>query len=299
MKPSLLIIDSSCLCYRSFFTTGTLSANGQNTGVIFGFLQQVLSLAKKFDTNRFAFCFDHTESYRKKIYPEYKANRKKDVEDGKDWVSLFKQIIMLGCDILPELGFVNLFCSHGYEGDDLIAYVIEQNAESGVFPTVIVSTDKDILQLVDYDHSIYNFKEIITREIFTERMGGLGPWFWAEAKAIGGCDSDNVIGVKGISDPGKSFNKDTGKYTSAAIKYLNKTASEKVIKKIEKESILIAKNRKLVHLPFRGKREPMCKINRGEVLKKKDFIDIFSEYEMLSFLRKEKFADWVKSFKLK
>jgi len=276
---------------------GNLSANEVKTGVIFGFLQQVFDLAKKFDTNRFAFCFDSRKSFRKMIYPEYKAKRKKDTT--KDWDSLFEQIKQLRCDILPALGFKNIFIATGYEGDDLIAYIIEQNIGGDVFPTIIVSTDNDVLQLIDYDHRVYNFKEVITKDIFTDRMGGLGAWFWAEAKAVGGCDGDNVKGVKGVSDPAKSFNKDTGKYTSTAIKYLNKGASEKVVKKIGKCDIIISENRRLVHLPFRGRRVPDCKINLEGRFKKRAFIDVFSEYEMLSFLRKDKFSSWIKLFGLK
>ena len=134
-------------------------------------------------------------------------------------------------EILPALGFKNIFLKAGYESDDIITFVIDQNRGEH-YPIVIVSSDNDLLQLIDYDTSFYNFKERITFDIFTKRIDGLAPWYWAEAKAIGGCDSDNVKGIKGISDPAKSFNKDTGKYTSGALKYLKGTASEKLIKKM-------------------------------------------------------------------
>ena len=115
-------------------------------------------------------------------------------------------------------------------------------------------------------------------------MFGLGPWYWGEVKAIAGCDGDNVKGIKGV---GETF----------ALKYLKGELSGKKFEDIEKSKGVIERNRKLVHLPFRWKDKiPDCKIDGEEVFKKKNFIDVFTEYDFVSFLRKEKFSKWLEIF---
>ena len=66
-----ILVDGDNLGWISHYSQGELSVNDLYTGVIFGFLRQVFSLADRFETNQFVFCWDSRQSFRKKIYPEY------------------------------------------------------------------------------------------------------------------------------------------------------------------------------------------------------------------------------------
>ena len=137
-----IIVDSSSLIYSAFFTTGSLSYDGKDTGIIYGFLRKVLRIGEKFKTNKFYFCFDHRINYREKIYPEYKANRnnrKKEMTDieKQQKQSRIKQTDELREKVLYRLGFKNIYYQEGYESDDLMALlaiallVVSDNSASG------------------------------------------------------------------------------------------------------------------------------------------------------------------------
>ena len=95
-----LIIDCNNLCYGSFYTFGELSHEEKKTGVIFGFLLQLLSLVEKFEANKFMFCWDSERNYRKIIYPEsgfvrYGINRR-----SPPFIGEFSPVTITSIDLL-------------------------------------------------------------------------------------------------------------------------------------------------------------------------------------------------------
>ena len=76
MLRRYLILDCNYLAHRAKHVFGDLSHEGSMTGVIYGFLKDLLILSERFNTQRFIFCWDSKSSKREKIYPLYKANRK-------------------------------------------------------------------------------------------------------------------------------------------------------------------------------------------------------------------------------
>ena len=73
-KSTSIIIDANALAYSAFYTTGGLSYNGQNTGVIFGFLKQIVRIGSTLKSNNLIFCWDEGLSYRCIKYKHYKCS---------------------------------------------------------------------------------------------------------------------------------------------------------------------------------------------------------------------------------
>ncbi len=239
-----IVLDVNNLAHRSFHSMGKLSFKGRPTNVLFGIFRDILDLRDLFNTDKFAFCFDSSSSKRKEIYSDYKGNRKIKEEsegDKKARVDLYIQIEEL-FDILPDIGFQNVFEVEGYEADDIIAsicYDLDIDDE-----VIIVSTDQDLYQLLSvYTISIYNpiKKKVITEEWFIKEYE-INPSKWSCVKAIAGCSSDNIIGAFGVGE-------------KTAIKYLNEKlkrdtkAFESIAKVLNTD---FERNMKLVDLPYSG-----------------------------------------------
>jgi len=204
MAKTWLVLDANYLCHRSFFAHGGLSYEDVKTGVVFGFLRDLIVLSKKFQTTRFAFCFDYGRGIRESINPEYKANRinrlkQLTIQQEEDRQTLQSQIRLLRDTYLPDLGYKNIFFQNGYEADDVIASVC-RNVNIHV-QCVIVSGDKDLYQCLAPNVVMYvpGTKELVTEETFHEEWG-LAPHHWPKVKSIAGCGTDNVCGVPGVGE---------------------------------------------------------------------------------------------------
>lgn len=289
---NLLILDCSALTYAAYYTHGTLSYSGKPTGVIYGFLKQVLTLARKFNTNRFLFCFDAGYSMRVNAYPEYKANRDKKRKEytpseKKSYDSLLYQTIALNHEILPNLGFKNCYIQTLFEADDLIAVLCERLRYKGL---IVVSDDADLYQLLDKcDMYLPKRKKLFTEKDLKRDFGVLAK-DWALAKAIGGCEGDNVKGIVGVSDPKKK--------TSKALKYLKNDLNKGVIfdritSNEGKE--IIARNLELVKLPYMPQLIKRT-IFRRDTFARQRFIRVFDKYHFKSFLKNENFEQWEEIF---
>ncbi len=277
----ILVIDANCLAHLAKHSKKGLTYGEMETGVIFGFLEQIKILANKFKTNKFIFCWDSKKSKRKELYPEYKSHRHKDkteLERIEDNLA-FKQFYDLRTSILPKLGFKNIYIQTGYEADDLIASIVKKNKED----YIVVSTDDDLLQLLDYCN-IYNpkTKKLENIATFTEEYG-ITPDMWSGIKSIAGCTSDNVKGVEGVG-------------IIKAIAYVTKKLNKgKIYDRIINEGPIISKrNSNLVHLPMVG--TIIITPIENEIFNILDFIDIFTRFGLQSFLRQEVLKQWKNLF---
>ncbi len=291
-----LVIDCNNLCYMSFYALGGLEYNGKSTGVIYGFLNQLYSLCRKHTPDQILFCWDSRKSYRKKMYPEYKANRSnKSEEELQVLREAYEQFNDLREHVLPSLGFQNNYQIPGYEADDIIAWLVWRCPDD----YIIVSGDQDLYQLLQKtkqcETSILSPStgKMFTYDMFYSVYGLSNPCIdWVKAKAIGGCDSDNVKGIYGVADPAKSN-------SSKAIEYLKGNLTKgKIYDKIvsEEGQQIIKRNTSLVFLPFQGGHRIDLEI-KDDTLYARDFRDVFSEYGFDS-LRKE-LGSWIRVLNLK
>lgn len=265
----IMLVDSNFLAYKAKITTGNLQYNGVATGIMFGFINQLLTAAKKVQPDKIVFTWDSKKSKRKEILSCYKEKRRENQteEEKQGWEEAFEQFNQLRKEILPRIGFNNNFLQSGYEADDLIArYVFDSSSKDKVF---ICTADDDMLQLL-HMASIFNPAKnaFITHGGFYDEYG-INPPNWAYVKMIAGCKSDNVPGIDGIGE-------------KTAIKFIkgDLKKSSKNYKKIKDNKETINFNKQLVALPFKGTESLDVKSNNFDM---REFLRFCREFGLSSF----------------
>lgn len=274
-----LLIDSNFLGYRSKYALGSnIKSNDIPVGIVYGFLQDIMMLGKKFSTNKFIFTWDSKKSLRKRIEPSYKAKRhvgisKAEMESLKD---TWRQFELLRREILPLMGFRNIFIATGFEGDDLIAEISRRLKRE----CLIVGSDEDLFQLLDSSDMYIPGKEKIMNEAVLLHERKFTPMQWIKMKAICGCSSDEVKGIKGVGE------KTLSSFFAGTLKTTYKTYNS-IIKNRTK---FLNKNLPLVRLPF--KNTPHCELLKDE-LSYPLFKDLCIEYGFTSFLEGKRNEFWI------
>jgi DNA polymerase I len=236
-----LIIDVPCLCHRAFHTGSNLKWEHRPTGVIYGFFKTLQMIQREFRTENLAFCFEGHPLLRKKMFPHYKAHRDNAVRTKEELAArkeLFDQIEALRTDILPGLGYQNVFHQPGMESDDLMASLVIDEAMKDM---ILVTSDSDLFQCLGSGVIIYDpSKKVVRTEKWFLGLYDLSPPEWAEVKAIGGCKTDNVPGVVGVGE-------------ESALKYLREElpADSRYLKMINSQigTLQRSKSLELVKLP--------------------------------------------------
>lgn len=247
MNNRWLILDVSFLCWRLFHTGGLkkLSHKEVATGVLFGFIRDIVSFQDIHSTTNVAFCFDAQNLKRKEALPGYKSTREEKrkletKEEHKSRQQLMDQINTLRTTFLKSIGFRNIFHADGYEADDIIASLCLNKPDTAEM--IIISSDKDLLQLLTPDVSIWEpgNQTFTTLEDFIGAWGIL-PTMWARIKAIAGCGTDDIRGVTGVGE-------------KKAAQFLTGMMNKKTptFKKIIAAKELALSNLPLVQLPYKG-----------------------------------------------
>lgn len=252
-----LLIDVSCLAWRAYHTTGTLTYHGVKTGVAYGVLREVEKLISWYRPAATAFCFDSKSSIRREKYPAYKGNRKAPKgQEARLRDALDEQIVALRRDILPSIGFRNLFQRKGYEADDLIAFLAERVHFTD--KAVIVAADKDLYQCLTKRVRMYNpvTKKEYRLKNFRKDYHGIHPAQWGRVKAIAGCKTDNIVGVRGVGD------KTAAKYVAG------QSVGAKGIA-INMNLSVVSRNMELTTLPLPGIPEDKYGIRSDRITRRK------------------------------
>lgn len=198
-RPLFCLIDASSFIFRAFYAVRPLSnKSGLPTNALFGFANMMLKVLEEKRPSHIAVVYDTKHpSFRKELYPEYKANRGAMPEDLVPQIPYIKKFVE--CLGLPA------FERPGFEADDVIGTLAEQAAHLSKeeAEVMIVSSDKDLMQLVN-DH-IYLFdtmkEQKYTAKEVKEKLG-VSPELVADYLGIVGDTSDNIPGVKGIGPKG-------------------------------------------------------------------------------------------------
>ncbi len=251
-----LVLDVSNLAYIAVYAFGDLSYEGAGTGAAFGIFRNVLELTDLYSVDGVVFCFDRGHDVRKKIYQEYKGNRLDRRSETRELhKAVVRQLYRLRTRHLPAMGFKNILWQDDYEADDVMASVCLSLGEHD--EAIVVTTDEDLYQSLNQRVIIWNprRKKPITEESFRASYG-IDPALWPMVKAIAGCSSDNVRGVKGVGE-------------KTAIKYLcgSLKPSTVAFQAIVRSNDKIERNLKLVTLPFPGTKTFELKRDRVTVRK--------------------------------
>jgi DNA polymerase-1 len=191
-KQQLLLVDGSGYIFRAFHALPPMTRkDGTPVNAVYGFTAMLMKLVDDMQPDFVAVVFDvDRKTFRSDIFPQYKANRSEPPEDLIPQFALVREAT--AALALPALELA------GFEADDLIAtYAVA--AEDAGLATTIVSSDKDLMQLVRGDITMLDpmkQRRIGTPEV-VERFG-VPPEKVVDVQALAGDSTDNVPGVPGI-----------------------------------------------------------------------------------------------------
>ncbi|HET7827492.1 MAG TPA: DNA polymerase I [Candidatus Saccharimonadales bacterium] len=199
-RKKLAIIDGKSVFYRGYYALPNLStADGVPTGGVFGFTTMALELIKKLQPDYVCVAWDKPKTNiraRLKVYPDYKAGRAPAPPD------FYTQIPILH-DVLRAFGWP-LYELDDYEADDIMGTLAVQAEKKGL-ETLLITSDLDVLQLVNHRVKVYALKKGFSNieeyhpESF-EAKYGLKPDQFLDLKALKGDSSDNIPGVPGVGE---------------------------------------------------------------------------------------------------
>ena len=151
LKKRLFLIDGMAQIYRSHFAlikNPLTTSDGRHTSAIFGFMNSLFKLLKDENPDYIAIVLDSKEpTFRHKLFTDYKATREKMPEELVEQLQPLFEII--------EHTNIPMIKRPGYEADDIMATVAQKAKELNV-STYIVTSDKDMMQIVDKDIFIYS-----------------------------------------------------------------------------------------------------------------------------------------------
>ncbi|MFV8756427.1 DNA polymerase I [Nannocystaceae bacterium ST9] len=196
---SLFLIDANNFLFRAYHALPMLTApDGRPVNAVHGYVRMVQAIRKEFAPEFLLAVFDAVEgdSWRRKIYPAYKANRPPPPEDLQPQIPLVR--LATAALSIPWLE------DRAYEADDLIARYVQAGVEQQL-EVVIVSSDKDLAQLVcgadDERGAVRMWDTMKNRRIGPDEVReqwGVGPELLGDLLALSGDSSDNIPGVPGI-----------------------------------------------------------------------------------------------------
>lgn len=193
-EKKLYLIDGNSLLYRSYYAIQRLATSqGFPTNAIFGFINTLRKLMGEAKPEYLGIVFDAPGlKQRHELYKDYKAQRKPMPED------LVKQIPKLK-EVIAALR-IPVIIQASQEADDVLGS-LARRAAADDFQTVIVTTDKDLLQLVDKSTLVYNpVKDMTLDAAKVKEVFGAAPAQVIDVLSLWGDPSDNIPGVPGIGE---------------------------------------------------------------------------------------------------
>jgi len=193
----VILIDGNNIAYRAFYAVpdSISTSSGIITNAVLGFTNMLLKLIEEQHPDTIICAFDSkVPTFRHKIFDRYKINRKKMPEDLSSQFTLIKEVLDAFNIIYLE--------KDGFEADDILAGIV--NSIKDKFDQIIIVTgDKDILQLVSGNIKVMALKKGITDTVIFDRLKveekfGVKPENIKDLLALMGDSSDNIPGVPGI-----------------------------------------------------------------------------------------------------
>jgi len=191
-KKRIALIDSYSFVFRAYFSMPALTRkDGTPVGAVYGFTKMMMRLLASLDFTHIVAIFDSgSKTFRNEIYSEYKMHRPECPEDLKPQFPIIRQVA-------ESLNLATLE-KKNYEADDLIATIAKQ-VDQDEYEVLIISPDKDLMQLVSDHIKIYDAgkDKMIDRAAVKEKFG-VKPEQVVDILALMGDAADNIPGVKGV-----------------------------------------------------------------------------------------------------
>lgn len=198
----IILVDGNNLLFRSYYATaytGNIMRNSEGfpTNGLYGFVNMINKIIHEEKPQYMMVAFDIGKTFRHEKYDKYKDGRREVPEDLKIQFPVAKKI-------LTAMGIKYLECS-GYEADDIIGTISLWCENDPDYEALIVSSDKDLLQLISEETTVKLLKSkeyiMMDKSTFKETYG-FEPQNMIDLKALMGDASDNIPGIKGIGEKG-------------------------------------------------------------------------------------------------
>lgn len=209
---NVILIDGNNLMFRSYYATsysGIIMKNqsGFPTNALYGFVSMLNKIIEEENPSYMAVAFDIGKTFRHDKYEDYKAGRSETPEELKLQMPVAREL-------LNAMG-IKYYEIDNYEADDIIGALAKETIKDPNFVGTIISSDKDLLQLISpqIEMKLLKQKGNIRYDVesFTKDFG-FPPINMIDFKALAGDPSDNIPGVKGIGE--KTATKLISEYTT-------------------------------------------------------------------------------------
>ena len=196
----VILVDGNNLMFRSYYATafnGNIMHNSKGfpTNALLGFVNMINKIITEENPKYIMVAFDIGKTFRHEKYDKYKDGRKETPEELKVQFPIIKKI-------LTAMGIKYLECE-GYEADDIIGTISLWCDNNPEYEALIVSSDKDLLQLISDETTVKLLKPkdyiMMDKKTFIDTYG-FEPIKMIDLKALMGDSSDNIPGVKGIGE---------------------------------------------------------------------------------------------------
>jgi len=281
----LILIDGNAILHRAFHALPPLTTKrGEPINAVYGFISMFLRVIQDLKPTHVVVAFDRKEpTFRHEEYEQYQAHRP---EMDKDLIPQFEKTRrVVGAFGIP------IYDKAGFEADDVIGTLAKQ-AEKKLEEVIIVTGDRDILQLVTDKTKVYlpirglSDAKLMGADDVVEKLG-VRPDQVDDYKALVGDPSDNYPGVPGIGP--KTATKLLEEYDTVENIYKNiNKISENVAKKLKegkKSAIISQKLAEIVtNVPVKLniEKSEKWKVNSKRVL------DLFAEYNLRTLAKRVK-----------
>ncbi len=196
----VILVDGNNLLFRSYFATsytGNIMKNSKGfpTNAVYGFINMINKIINEEKPEYIMIAFDKGKTFRHEKYKDYKGGRNETPEELKLQFPVAKQV----CEAMG----IHYFEIDNYEADDIIGTFAKKVEENPKFNATIISSDKDLLQLISDEIDMKLLKQTgfirMDKELFRETYK-VDPIGMIDLKALMGDSSDNIPGVKGIGE---------------------------------------------------------------------------------------------------
>ncbi len=282
----LVIIDGKSVFYRGYYAMGNLATSrGEPTSGVYGFAVIAMEIVRNIQPDQVVVAWDKARTSTAKrlaIFKDYKAGRVRPPEDFYAQIPLLRELISA-----LSWGFMEV---DEYEADDIIGTLARQADEAGDYMTYIVSSDLDMLQIVDENTKMYRilrgFSDLEEMDIpaIEEKYGILKSQF-LDLKALKGDNSDNIPGVPGIGE--KTAVKLLNEYGSLEgiydhIEEISGATQKKLIAGKESAEMSLALARIMTDAPVKLSDVPALKLDFSRIS------EVFKRLEFNNLLKKLK-----------
>ena len=196
----IVLVDGNNLIFRSYYATaysGVIMRNSKGfpTNALYGFINMMNKIIRDEKPEYIMVAFDKGKTFRHEAYTEYKAGRSDTPDELKQQFPVAKEVLNAMGIKYHEMDY--------YEADDIIGTLSYEAHVDPEFDCEIVSSDKDLLQLIEDDVVVKVLKSndyiMMDRDKFVEEYG-VEPIKMIDLKALMGDSSDNIPGVAGIGE---------------------------------------------------------------------------------------------------